>query len=344
MTIARQEEFVRDEILPSWFVNRLQDRVAALSSCRLDLMNATTVRVAAATGAGAAVLNIGANWRFNEAAVTRAHPGGAAGTYLVFVTAKAQDIRNAPAPGSDFTDYSFALAIVANGATPTIVPGTVDVYRRVGSLIWNGTAITGLVQEEAGAVSRPQIEVALTRPVFTALPTPLFDGQEILFQTAAMLTAGVGPLVLRYNSALSGTSKWKVLAADSWIVDVLGNGDRSSTAYGDLTDGAGPSVTPGIAGVYVVQVGCEVFNSNAASGGTPVLAVSYAIGATAVSDDDRAAQAVPQTYSASLLSRPHAKAVGAADAIVAKYAAFNTTLNGFTVSRRYLRVTPLRLG
>lgn len=145
--MIRHEQFVRDEILPSWFVNRLQDRIATLSRFRLTRSDATTVKVAAAANDAGAALNVQGLWRFVEADVTRAHPGGAAGTYLIFATAKAQAVDNVPDPNTDHSDYAFALSIVPNATTPPIVAGVVDVFRRVGRLEWDGAAITRIWQE-----------------------------------------------------------------------------------------------------------------------------------------------------------------------------------------------------
>lgn len=145
--MIQQEPFSRDEILPSWFCNRIQDRLAPLVRLRLELANPTTVQALAGTNDDASSLNIAGNWRFNEATVSRAHPGGAAGTYLIFATGRAQDIRQSPATNSDFTVYAWTLAIVPDLSTPPIVAGSVEIYRRIGRCVWSGTAITSLVQE-----------------------------------------------------------------------------------------------------------------------------------------------------------------------------------------------------
>lgn len=157
MAITRQEEFVRDEVLPSWWANRIQDRLAPMLKFRLRRVDATTIEAVAGADDDASALNIDGQWRFVEAPVQRAHPGGAAGFYTVWVTARAQDITNAPLPNTDETDYSFDLAIVEGiGAAPAIVPGVVDVARRVGRLEWDGDEIVQLWQE-AGEVGGPQI-------------------------------------------------------------------------------------------------------------------------------------------------------------------------------------------
>lgn len=146
MAFARMEDFVRDEVLPSWFANRLQDRLGSLSNLRLRLVSATTIEVPAGADDDRAVVNIEGRWRFNDVAVQRA-AGGAAGVYGIYVVARANDLRNVPQPFSDFTDYSFDLRITPDGLAPAVDPGVVDVLRRVGRLVWDGAAITQLVQE-----------------------------------------------------------------------------------------------------------------------------------------------------------------------------------------------------
>lgn len=143
----RHHPFVRDEVFPSYFANALQ---AFLSSAafglRLRRVNATTVEVVAGPSEDIAAVAIDGNMRHREATVQRAHPGGGAGTYPVFLVAKEDDIRSVPAPFSDFTDYSFDLRIEPPAGTPAIVPGTVDVFRKLGEIVWDGAAITAIRQ------------------------------------------------------------------------------------------------------------------------------------------------------------------------------------------------------
>lgn len=155
--MQQHHTFIRDEVLPSYFANRLQDRMAPLSNLRLRRFNATTIEIPAGANDDAVVVNIGGGrWRMVEATVQRAMAGGAAaGAYDIFVTAKDNDIRAVPEAYSDFTDYTFALAIVAAGATPAIVAGAVEIYRKVGSLTWDGAAIVpgSVVQTIGSAVN-----------------------------------------------------------------------------------------------------------------------------------------------------------------------------------------------
>src|SRR5690349_7522876 len=98
---SRLHSFARDEVLPSYWVNRIQDRLGPLSNVRLVQASATTVQVPAGAGDDAAAISIEGRWRFNEAAVSVAHPGGAAGAYDVYVTASDQNVVSSPVPNTD---------------------------------------------------------------------------------------------------------------------------------------------------------------------------------------------------------------------------------------------------
>lgn len=139
--------FIRDEIFPSWFVNLLSKFLSlGAFGFQVTKQDATHVQVVAGADSDAAIVAIAGAWRYNEATITRAHPGGGAGTYDIYVTGTATTIVNVPAPYTDTTVYSFALAITAAGVTPTIVAGVVDIYRKVGSLQWDGAQITRIDQ------------------------------------------------------------------------------------------------------------------------------------------------------------------------------------------------------
>ena len=139
--------FVREEVYPSWYPNALgyftSLHAAGFVISKLD---ATHIEVVAGAGDAAAVIAIEGSWRWVESTVTRAHPGGSAGTYDIYVTGTATDIVSSPAPFTDDTTYSWALWIGTAGSTPTIVTGVVDIYRKVGSLQWDGAQITRIDQ------------------------------------------------------------------------------------------------------------------------------------------------------------------------------------------------------
>lgn len=166
--------FAREEVYPSYIVNLVFSALSTFAEqFKIEKVNDTTIRVPASAGDGLAAIAIDGNLRFRESTVQAAHPGGATGTYDIYVTASANDIDISPLPNTDNTDYNFGLVIVAGGATPTIAPGTVDHHRKVGELQWDGAAITSIEQQ----VDVPDLSwvAPLASPVFTGdprAPTP----------------------------------------------------------------------------------------------------------------------------------------------------------------------------
>lgn len=140
------QAFRREDVLPSWFMNSIQRFLGGTGGFQLTLQDSTHVQVTAGAEEDAAVVSIEGLWRWVEESVSRAHPGGAAGDYDIFVVATANRIVSRPAAGTDETDYSFELRILASGRTPTIEEGVVDVFRLVGSCQWDGAAITRVDQ------------------------------------------------------------------------------------------------------------------------------------------------------------------------------------------------------
>jgi hypothetical protein len=257
VAITRQETFVRDDKLPSWWANRLQDRIAGLTHFELRQLNDTTVEALAGADDESASLNIEGNWRFRESNVLRAHPGGAGGVYAIFVTAKAQDVVNVPAPNTDNTDYSFDLAIVADGAPPAIVAGTVDIFRRVGRLTWDGAKIVaGSLVQEVGKASAADVRLGAAVPIGGLLAvggdddivTPegavflLADGRLIDRFLYAAYFARVGH---KYNLGVDpGSSKVKI--ADKRGRGIIGPDNMSGGRSVDPSTGV-PYANPGAA-------------------------------------------------------------------------------------------------
>jgi hypothetical protein len=198
--MAKMNSFVRDDVLPSWWANSIQEHIAGLvANLRLTLLNATTVRATAVSTDSADVqasIGVDGLWRRVSANVDRAHPGGAAGKYDVFVTAKNNSIGSVPLPGTDNTDYAFALAIVATGGTPAIVPGTVDVFRKVGECWWDGAAITRL--EPWTGDRRPASDTVVAgTPLASVTPlTVLGQGGQTTLIQAGLNTTGDDRFVL----------------------------------------------------------------------------------------------------------------------------------------------------
>lgn len=153
---SRNRTFARQEIFPSYIFNRLQDRLGPLTNLRLRRVNATTIEAVADTGDDAAVISIEGRWRFVEAPVQRAAPGGAAGVFAIFAVATDNDVVASPEANTDETVYDFDLRIVADGSTPALLAGEVEIFGRIGRLTWDGAAITD-VRQEVGVVGGPQL-------------------------------------------------------------------------------------------------------------------------------------------------------------------------------------------
>jgi hypothetical protein len=107
------------------------------AAVRLEVVKtaAATVQVPAGPDDEQVAVSIDGRYRFIDAPINRVHPGGAAGTYDLSVTAPDNDPVTKKPPGAD---YSFALAITAEG----VAPAGVDLHRVIRKIQWDGAAIT----------------------------------------------------------------------------------------------------------------------------------------------------------------------------------------------------------
>lgn len=145
--MAKHHTFVRDEVLPSWWANAIQEGLSgATTNLRLERASDSAVQVAAGSGSAQIGVVIQGRWRWRTSTIQRAHGGGSSGVYDVFAVAAANNIVDDPENFTDATNYDFDLRIVPTGNTPALVPGTVDLFVKVGELDWSGAAITGLRQ------------------------------------------------------------------------------------------------------------------------------------------------------------------------------------------------------
>lgn len=111
---------------------------AAAPSFTLTVTGTTTVRADAGTVNDQAAIAIEGKYRYRTTAVTATHPGGAAGTHNVYVTASANNFTGL-SPNIDITDYNFGLTILTSGT-----PGGVAHFRKVAEVVWDGTKITSI--------------------------------------------------------------------------------------------------------------------------------------------------------------------------------------------------------
>jgi hypothetical protein len=171
----------------------------------LSQVNTTTLRVAGSAGDGQVGCAVMGKWRYNAANADAAHPGGAAATYNVFVTASDNNfVASGGAPGTspenDLTVYTFGLQILAVGSTPATA-----LYRQIGSLTWDGSQITDFVQTVGWGRHHQRHEPggadALTTYLFAQLTT--LQGTLLGRPTAAVANTGFTYLATDVNGGTS---------------------------------------------------------------------------------------------------------------------------------------------
>jgi hypothetical protein len=123
------------------FFDAVQEVLGTQAEVNLTLLNATTVRAVAGSGADQSGLGVGGALRWRTSNRDVSHPTGAAGTFDVWAVASALSITPG-SPPTDTTDYSWDLAIVRQGDPQ---PGNAH-KRKIGYTVWSGSAITKLVQ------------------------------------------------------------------------------------------------------------------------------------------------------------------------------------------------------
>lgn len=221
--------FARKDVFPSWFVNSIQRFLSLTASgFFLSLKDSTHIRVLAGPEEEAAIIAISGLWRYSEASVNRAHPGGAAGTWDIYVVTKANAIVSSPAPGTDDTDYSFELRIVELGKTPAIEAGVVDAYRHVGSLLWSGTEITELEQfvpgvhrhagQHAQGASDPLSPIDIG-----AVPASSSVARDLL-QAGIVSSAAWGIVLTQVGESGALRTTGPSVAGVAWLPDTTGAG------------------------------------------------------------------------------------------------------------------------
>jgi hypothetical protein len=215
--MARMRTFARNELFPSYIVNALEDFLGGYSSrFNLSKASATSIQVVAGVDDAQVSLTIQGRWRYQTSTVARTHPGGAAGTYDVFVTAADNAVVNTPAANTDNTNYAFSLDIKMPGSTPTLVAGTVDLFRKVGTLTWDGSAVTGVTS----TLPPPDASLGVVRSP-DASTTNVIQPQG----------AGILPLTVRGFASQSANLLELQNSAGTVLARVSAAGDVTTTAY-----------------------------------------------------------------------------------------------------------------
>lgn len=176
--------------------------------------------------------------------------------------------------------------------------------------------------------------------VVTALPTTgLYEGYEVHYQSAAMLTDGI-KWHLVYRSA-APTYKWEFIGGSTWAApEIATNQTTASTTYVDLAT-VGPTLNAPLAGEYDIEIGSTASTAAVSTNGA---VMSYSNGATAAADNPsaflQATSAVANSGSISRRSRVTVAAAG--DALTAKYRiSGGAGTVGF--QRRWLTIVPVRV-
>lgn len=171
-------------------------------------------------------------------------------------------------------------------------------------------------------------------PLVTSLPASPFDGQEIRYLADA---ANGIVWTLRYRAASASAYKWEFVGGGDLYSEVVANEATSATSYVDLTT-VGPSVALPLAGDYDVEIGAKMAgNADAVN-----VYMSYAIGATAASDNDLInRQANGAGYAGPHDARVRRKPGLAVVMLTAKYKVGNVSGN---FGYRWMRASPVRVG
>ncbi len=331
--MSKYRDFAPQDRLPATWTDAIEELVGAYLSpnFRLERASASTLRIPVSGDQVSAAVD--GKWRWVTTSVTAAHGGGGAGTYNIYLTtgpnAFSTDVDGFEADDT-VHDFGMKLGVVPSGS------GSETHSVLIGAYLWDGTTITAVTLFKDKVIEP-------VRLVDTSLPaTNLFTGRVILYQTAGMLANEVGPWILRYDATLSGTSKWKVLSALPWVVEVETSEATATNTFTDLTT-VGPTITTPAPGDWLVAISFEgAANDDAA------LTMSFSVGATPAVDADRVICRIQSPGSSVVayltISRPNIMkvAIPGGSAITAKYK--DSESLGGSFAKRTLAITPLRLG
>ena len=191
--MSKHRPLIYGQPVPQDFLDALQEFVStAAPNLNLVVSSANTVQIVAGPGNAQVSLGINGLWRYVSATVN-ATVTGAAGTYDIFATTGANSFQvNAvpPPPEVDNTDYTFGLAVVTHGQTPTVTN-----YRKIAEVVFDGSRITSLRQMIGNVDGATQWQTGDIK--MTAVQTPpagwlRCDGSAVSRATYAALYAALG--------------------------------------------------------------------------------------------------------------------------------------------------------
>lgn len=179
----------------------------------------------------------------------------------------------------------------------------------------------GIADAHSGAVA----------PFVTALPAGAVDGQECNFVADA---ANGVVWHMKYRAADTSGFKWQFVGGPPLTDEVLTPESTSATAFAAL---AGPTITVPVVGDYLVEIGASAF-ANAVVGDA---VMSYAIGVTAATENDRVLIGASTTFSQSGSRVRRKTGLAQGTALSARY---KGQAGAVTFLDRWMRVLPVRLG
>ena len=216
------------------FFDAIQEQLGASGpSFYLVIVSDTLIRVPAGTENDQATIAIQGRYRWitnNTAGRGEAtHPGGASGTYDVWVTATENSWTGSPTV--DSTDYNFGLVIRASGSPPTAT-----LMRKVGEVDWDGTRITALRQLVGARRDGGPAFLAAPHTQVTPLRVKAAASQVAalaIFQNSA------GTAVLTVGSAGAITSTAGITDSSTTGLVLSGSGGKDTVAitHTDLNTG-----------------------------------------------------------------------------------------------------------
>lgn len=187
--MTKYRDFAPGQPLPADFPDALCEFLgaAALSFQLIIKPGApTTLQVPAGAGNAQASIAINGCWRYNSANVERASPGGSAQTFDVYVTGSANVFVISGDHEVDNTDYAFGLAIMASGHAPT----GVDLSRKVGTAVWDGSEFTSVTQTAPPLQSFTPADIGAATAVALTAEVARAEAAEAAIVTEAVLFAG----------------------------------------------------------------------------------------------------------------------------------------------------------
>lgn len=144
--MARWRDFAPGQTLPATWTDGIEELLSNYLSSNFNVSkaSATTLQIVAGTGDDEVAAAIDGKPRWVTATVTAAHPGGAAGTYDVYIHANADSFGSAAGPPVqevDNTNHNFFMKIIAGGGALSGA-GTEAIGRKVATVGWDGAALT----------------------------------------------------------------------------------------------------------------------------------------------------------------------------------------------------------